>query len=60
MLALRTMRILAAKMFSLFCGPIILNIEQAAVSWRFDAADGGLTPSRPSRVNSKMLCAIVP
>lgn len=50
MLALRTMRIFAANMFSLFCGPIILNIEQAAASWRFDAAGGGLTPSRPSRV----------
>jgi hypothetical protein len=31
MLALKTMRILAAKMLSLFCGATIGNIEQAAV-----------------------------
>jgi hypothetical protein len=43
------MRILAAKTLSLFRGPIILNIEQAAVSWRFDAADGGLTPLKTAQ-----------
>jgi hypothetical protein len=42
------------NMLSLFRGSIILNTEQAAVSWRFEAADGGLPPqdcTGPSKVS---------
>jgi len=38
------MRILATKILSLFCGAHYFGTEEAAVAWRFDAADGGSTP----------------